>query len=508
MRLFTILSLILMLSLTGTPAQSQNDDIITQWTFDDTLEPSFGEGMASLIGGTTTHSLTLNSGWRITDFPDQFEGSGTAGAEFMVSTAGFDNIFVNLQHRSSGTMSRWAEIQYTTDGGETWEVLTNNGGALSPHDTEYDFEYDFSDVEGAPDNPLFGVRIVSIFSPVAFNPENPDEEFPADTAYHRAREEGTGGNPYSGQGNWRLLNVTFSSGGVDDPDPVLPDALVLWTFDDTLEPVIGEGTASLIGGTSTHSITLNNGWRITDFPDQFENSGTAGAEFMVSTEGYDNITMSYEHRSSGTMSRWAEIHYTTNGGASWEVLTSNGGALSPHDTEYPFEFNLSSVDGISDNPDFGFRIVSVFSPIAFNPENPDEEFPANTAYHRAREEGTGGNPYSGQGNWRLLNVGLFGEMVTSNEPAADLPRQARLMPNYPNPFNPTTTIRYELAEPSDVSLSVYNITGQRVAVLVNGSRAAGEHTAVFDASGLASGTYIYRLEAAGTFTTRKMMLIK
>lgn len=183
---------------------------ITRWTFDETLEPAEGQGSASLLGNTTTHSTTLDSGWRITDFPDQFEGSGTAGAEFMVSTVGFNDIVVSFGHRASGTMSRWASFQYTTDGGTTWNELSKNDGALSPHDTVADMTLDFSGISAASNNANFGIRVVSIFSPVAFNPEVPNEEFAANTAYHRARTQGTGGGVYSGAGNWRLLDVTFS----------------------------------------------------------------------------------------------------------------------------------------------------------------------------------------------------------------------------------------------------------------------------------------------------------
>lgn len=215
--------------------------IITQWAFNGTTEPSIGEGTAALIGGTV--EVDLDDRWRMVGFPDQFEASGTAGAEFLVSTEGFENILLSYGHRSSGTQSRWAEVQYTLDGGDSWEVLANNDGGLSPHDVIYNFSFDFTDIAGANDNPGFGVRVVSVFSPVPFNPEEPDEEFEANTAYHRARTEGTGGNPYAGGldgGNWRLHNVTLlgdpMNGDPDpdpDPDPDL-DLLHFMVFDGSL----------------------------------------------------------------------------------------------------------------------------------------------------------------------------------------------------------------------------------------------------------------------------------
>jgi hypothetical protein len=200
--------ILLIFTLFAMPLNGQ--EIITRWTFDNTTNPANGSGTASLVGGVTQHSASLSSGWRITDFPSQFTASGMAGAQFMVPTTGFSEIVLSFGHRSSGTMSRWAQIQYTTNGGQTWQVFDNNAGGLTPHDVVYEFSFGFPESSGAANNPLFGVRIVSIFSPVGFNPEVPNIFYPAHAAYHRARTPGTGGNAYSGDGNWRLLNVTFS----------------------------------------------------------------------------------------------------------------------------------------------------------------------------------------------------------------------------------------------------------------------------------------------------------
>ncbi|MBK6911176.1 MAG: T9SS type A sorting domain-containing protein [bacterium] len=80
--------------------------------------------------------------------------------------------------------------------------------------------------------------------------------------------------------------------------------------------------------------------------------------------------------------------------------------------------------------------------------------------------------------------------------------------NYPNPFNPETTIGFELAEASNVSLTVFNVAGQQVASLVNGNLNAGTHSVNFNASALTSGIYLYRL-TAGSFTAQhKMVLMK
>ena len=98
--------------------------------------------------------------------------------------------------------------------------------------------------------------------------------------------------------------------------------------------------------------------------------------------------------------------------------------------------------------------------------------------------------------------------ATSNESDLEQPKEIGLSQNYPNPFNPTTSISFNLPEATNVSLSVYNMIGQKVAVLVDGRRTAGEHTVSFDASSLSSGVYIYRLRSGSMTITKKMTLLK
>jgi hypothetical protein len=93
------------------------------------------------------------------------------------------------------------------------------------------------------------------------------------------------------------------------------------------------------------------------------------------------------------------------------------------------------------------------------------------------------------------------------------PKEVSLYPNYPNPFNPTTTIRYELKQPSKVSLKIYNLLGQEVRALVNKQESNGIHSAVWDGKNnrgqtVGSGVYFYRLEAGDFVKTRKMVLVK
>ncbi len=118
-------------------------------------------------------------------------------------------------------------------------------------------------------------------------------------------------------------------------------------------------------------------------------------------------------------------------------------------------------------------------------------------------------------HWR---AGLFGQWSdtwsftvagtpTSTERGA-IPTRFELAQNYPNPFNLVTTLRFGLPQAGRATLSVYNLLGQEVAVLADGVYRAGWHTQVWDASSLASGVYLYRLEAGGETSTRRMVLLK
>ena len=90
----------------------------------------------------------------------------------------------------------------------------------------------------------------------------------------------------------------------------------------------------------------------------------------------------------------------------------------------------------------------------------------------------------------------------------EFPSSFNLAQNYPNPFNPTTTISYTLKSNDFVRLSIYSITGQEVASLVNSSETAGEKQVVWNAGNLSSGIYYARLQLAGEAKTIKMTLLK
>lgn len=115
--------------------------------------------------------------------------------------------------------------------------------------------------------------------------------------------------------------------------------------------------------------------------------------------------------------------------------------------------------------------------------------------------------------WRVRGINEFGEglwsavftFTTTDRPP---PASPELLANYPNPFNPSTTIEFGLPESMQVNLSIYDITGRLVGVLQDGELNTGWHRFTFNAAGLASGVYIYRLRTDSSNQTGKMLLVK
>ncbi|MGA9291605.1 MAG: DUF4397 domain-containing protein [Ignavibacteriaceae bacterium] len=102
----------------------------------------------------------------------------------------------------------------------------------------------------------------------------------------------------------------------------------------------------------------------------------------------------------------------------------------------------------------------------------------------------------------------FGTLTGVESSPKSIPSSFNLEQNFPNPFNPATKIVYSLPKSSEVSLKVYNIVGQEVATLINQQQNAGIYSVNFNASNLASGIYIYRIQAGSFVSTRKMTLLK
>ncbi len=109
--------------------------------------------------------------------------------------------------------------------------------------------------------------------------------------------------------------------------------------------------------------------------------------------------------------------------------------------------------------------------------------------------------FTGNGTVCGLVIGIIPVSV-------EIPKSYELFSNYPNPFNPVTKIRFSIPRSTYTKLTIFNVTGKAVAVLVNENVSPGKYEVDWDASQSASGVYYYMLEADGFKATKKMVLIK
>jgi hypothetical protein len=115
----------------------------------------------------------------------------------------------------------------------------------------------------------------------------------------------------------------------------------------------------------------------------------------------------------------------------------------------------------------------------------------------------------GGGNIKIHKGDINKESFTDSETAIEVvPEDYRLAQNHPNPFNPLTTIEFDLPNASHVRIEVYNTTGQKVSTLLNKNMPAGGHRVEFDAQNFPSGIYLYRIEAGQFQAVKKMILLK
>jgi hypothetical protein len=130
-----------------------------------------------------------------------------------------------------------------------------------------------------------------------------------------------------------------------------------------------------------------------------------------------------------------------------------------------------------------------------------ELLPNRTYYWRVRA----GNP----GGWGPFSVvRRFNTIITGVDDERELPTEFAVDQNYPNPFNPSTLIEYALPRDAFVRLEVFGVLGQQITTLVQEERSAGYHAVRFNAGGLPSGVYYYRIVAGDFVQVKRMLLVK
>jgi hypothetical protein len=181
------------------------------------------------------------------------------------------------------------------------------------------------------------------------------------------------------------------------------------------------------------------------------------------------------------------------------------GTIFQDDVNYIWGIEMAFwVPGAAENAQIGFNIGGAQS---VAPESGHDGSYAYFSWHAV--EYPGGDVLHNAGGFGTLNLLSDPTVAIDRGGEESVPVAYSLTQNYPNPFNPTTTISYDLTNGANVVLSVYNLLGKEVATLVNDVRSAGRHTVTWDAAGLPSGVYLYRLMANGNIIqTRKALLLK
>jgi hypothetical protein len=121
------------------------------------------------------------------------------------------------------------------------------------------------------------------------------------------------------------------------------------------------------------------------------------------------------------------------------------------------------------------------------------------------ELASAGSPF---GDWQTVLARIGDEDLIGGVAETGLPTEFALGRNYPNPFNASTVIEYQLPVKSSVRLEVHNLLGKKVASLVSGEQEAGYKSVTWDASEVSSGVYFYKLTAGDFTETKRMMLVK
>lgn len=224
-----------------------------------------------------------------------------------------------------------------------------------------------------------------------------------------------------------------------------------------------------------------------------------------------------------------EFYYTTDGGFNWQPGSVPDSSLHIRDLfvllEMPTAPTLLSPANnariVSDSVSFDWSEI-------YKPRQYHLQIATDLAFSNIIHEVTGlssqlpiGGMNSGTYYWRVqaTNHGSLQSQwsspnkfhiqgVTGLENSENLPAKFALYPNFPNPFNPVTTIRFELANPERVNLVVYDISGQKVRTLVDGNKTAGQHEVSFDATNLPSGFYFYSITTGVFSATQRMILVK
>jgi photosystem II stability/assembly factor-like uncharacterized protein len=301
------------------------------------------------------------------------------------------------------------------------------------------------------------------------------------------------------------------------------------------------GTSSTIN--TLQFIDANNGWAAASGTlIKTTNGGSAWATVSsVPSEGITTFTM-LNATIGYLLTGWGNVYKTTDGGTSWIQTSGSPAGYNCNKIKFPTE-SIGYVCGNGNTIQVTTDGGSTWTPTYLNSSLINDIFAINSTtavivgydntIYKTTNSGTtwvkqllnSNNTYSlfgvcfsdANNGWAVGTSGIVlhtttGGTVDVREVATGKAASFALAQNYPNPFNPSTVIDYSVPQNigamKHVTLKIYNMLGQEVAVLVDKEQSAGHYTATFNGSGLSSGIYLYNLKVDGQSVTKKMMLLK
>ena len=295
----------------------------------------------------------------------------------------------------------------------------------------------------------------------------------------------------------------------------------LYIYGEIMDDVVGLGPEGTVGSDAWQYDSIEMGWGAYDVRsieggsilngsshDSFMRGAYPDYQLRISQFG-DNVAMDPSHASTFITTQSGVEGELQGGGSVFEATTDGYKFLMLA----PFaSFAAGTGDALTPIPDPDDALLMPFN-IAIN----DCDTAPGGASCRVKQLSWSTRPTANNQWWNTpsqwLVVSMTGSQFTgvSNEDVtSSLPTEYVLDQNYPNPFNPSTTIDFSLPATETVTLTVYNVLGQKVATLIaDEAMSAGTHSVQFDATQLSSGMYLYRLEAGKAFSrTMPMMLLK
>jgi len=461
---------------------------------------------------------------RSTDGGSTWVAAGNAG-EGAYAIAAID---ANTAVVSLGPSSGDGKIMRTTNGGSSWSQVYTASGAW------FNFVDNVSStLLWAQSDPIGGnFHIVkstdggATWALASNLPAQPATNvFGANGSFYRIGNNcwfGTGGSSAT------LANRVYKS--VNGPDGP-------WTFATTTNQYAGTlafssaSGAGLVGFWS--QTTLVN--KTTDGGATWTTQATAigivnGLDYVQSTPWAWAATSTGIHKTSNDGTAWTQDLTEVNmyvvrffGDANVGLSGGAGGKLykSVHPSVIPVELTSFVASASNKSVTLQWRTATETNNRIFEIERKSE----NTNFVTVgfvNGQGTTTQPHEytyvdknlnqGTYNYRLKQIDYDGRFSYSDEVSVEIgieaPTSFELSQNYPNPFNPSTTINFSLAQAGNVRLAVYNTLGQQISTLVNEFKDAGYYQINFDAAGLSSGVYIYKLEAPNYSSIKKMIVNK